>query len=122
MAFYSRKFAVPPNYSGVAYQQAEETLPLAEESLAATPTSAVKSRLLQPKGKFRRKKSEISPLPRAEKRSKSKRRSKGNLSIPSIKSFTTEDILLAGLILLLLINEADIEIVIILGFLLIIGL
>jgi len=125
MAFYSRKFNVPPNYSGVAYQEIEDTEDIrsdAEEPAQAIPASATKSRLLQPKGKFRRKKPEILPIPSAKKRGRNKRRSKGGLSILSKNSFTMEDIMLAGLILLLLSNDADIEIVIILGFLLLIGL
>ncbi|MCL2213275.1 MAG: hypothetical protein FWB93_05555 [Oscillospiraceae bacterium] len=113
---YSRKFDntnIPPGYNGTAYQNNSQAAPPHERRQVRIPVRTMPLK----------KPTSIPPPHHHE--SKPTEESKGflgNLSILSKKNFTLEDILLAALIFLLLSNDADMDVILILGFLLIIGL
>lgn len=120
---YSRKFDntnIPPGYNGTAYQVNND-----QKAAGGSHRRQIRIpvRTLPPKEK--KPDSHSSVHNHSHHQSPPKPESKGflgNLSILSKKNFTLEDILLAALIFLLLSNDADMDVILILGFLLIIGL
>ncbi len=133
---YSRKFnqsSIPPDYSGVSFRQRAGEAPSPppmienEDTCTREPRYPVEDRRRIPPRKFKFK-----PAPASTP--KPKPNPKPNAAVepcppPSPSSgsllshsFTMEDIVLAGLILLLLNSECDNELLLVLGFLLLVGL
>lgn len=131
---YSRKFnqsSIPPDYSGVSFRQREyemstEPYPQ-EEDRNSSPRYPVEDRHCpSPAHKFKFKptpgrKAPAFPPKKTDETAKESKYSPSTGSLLS-HSFTMEDIVLAGLILLLLNSECDNELLLVLGFLLLVGL
>ena len=131
---YSRKFGqngLPPDYGGISFRQPpiEKDSPANSSALDTEPdyvprypTEPIKrpvpSRSYAFKQKEKPKPTPQEPdLPKENEKPK-----KSGLSALTSHSFTMEDIVLAGLILLLLNSDCDSELLLILGFLLLVGL
>lgn len=133
---YSRKFnqsSIPPDYSGVSFRNPprESEMPpppsVREENMSGSaPRYPIEDRKYQdPPRKFKFKPAAVPKTqPISEKKPASHNESKPPLQASSLlsHSFTMEDIVLAGLILLLLNSECDNELLLVLGFLLLVGL
>ena len=113
---YSRKFEggnLPPNYGGVAYRAVEQDAP--ESDPACRPRRPLYDKV---------SKTEQTPAcdePCASERPKPRK----GISALAKHTFTMEDIVLAGVILLLLTGdgkENDTDLILLLGFLLLAGL
>ena len=129
---YSRKFGqneLPPDYGGISFRRSEEMPPLSDPHPAPrvaydprpqkeAPKPPTPSHSFRFKRKFESKQRQT-PSEYALNKEKEK---KSGLSALTSHSFTMEDILLAGLILLLLNSDCDSELLLILGFLLLVGL
>ena len=131
---YSRKFGqngLPPDYSGVSFRQ-PPAVPEAEPDCSppGTPRYPTEDRRTPiPSRRFtvkrpprREEKKHEPPSPPPAQPSAPSRSSGFGLSALASHSFTMEDIVLAGLILLLLNSDCDSELLLILGFLLLVGL
>lgn len=140
---YSRKFnqnSIPPDYSGVSFRQRANEAPLPppvmtedEDTGTREPRYPVQDRRQPSPRKFKFISAPDRKPPCVQK-SPAKRqttptsdtppRPKAAPSTTSLlsHSFTMEDIVLAGLILLLLNSECDNELLLVLGFLLLVGL
>ena len=129
---YSRKFGqngLPPDYSGISFRQPQAS-PEAKTDCSppGTPRYPTENRHTPiPPRRFTVKrqpkhieKNEAVPAPSCP--SAPSRPSGFGLSALASHSFTMEDIVLAGLILLLLNSDCDSELLLILGFLLLVGL
>ncbi len=135
---YSRKFnqsSIPPDYSGISFRQREYDVPAPppiqkeEEAGSSAPRYPVEDRHCQmPPRKFKFKSvppiGKQAPCSTSKPDAKPEERPKAPLPLGSLlsHSFTMEDIVLAGLILLLLNSECDNELLLVLGFLLLVGL
>ena len=114
---YSRKFEggnLPPNYGGIAYRTAELNPP--EEDPACRPRRPLYEKEA---GKAE------PPLRPTEKCEGERSKPRKGISALARHSFTMEDIVLAGVILLLLTGdgkENDTDLILLLGFLLLAGL
>ena len=129
---YSRKFGqngVPADYSGVSFRQTQNP--------PSPPPDTTECEDDRSSDCLPRYPTEIRPRPGKSytfKRIKTKnpktvpapvnteKERKSGLSALTSRSFTMEDIVLAGLILLLLNSDCDSELILILGFLLLVGL
>lgn len=115
---YSRKFeggSLPPNYGGVAYRAGEQKSP--EEDPACRPRRPLYGREAE--------KAEPQPPEAAETIENERPKPRKGLSALARHTFTMEDIVLAGVILLLLTGdgkENDTDLILLLGFLLLAGL
>ena len=132
---YSRKFnqsSIPPDYSGISFRQkAEEELspqPIENtESCTKEPRYPLEDRRQAPPRRFK-----FRPVPEKKPSSPQTKNEANEKERPlqPVKtqgallghSFTMEDIVLAGLILLLLNSDCDTELLLVLGFLLLVGL
>ena len=135
---YSRKFnqsSIPPDYSGVSFRQREYEVPAPqhareEQNESKAPRYPVEDRHCQiPPRKFKFKPSSTSAERKMQHTASTsnalpQERVKASSASSSLlsHSFTMEDIVLAGLILLLLNSECDNELLLVLGFLLLVGL
>ena len=139
---YSRKFkesSLPPDYSGVSFRHADESgtyfpsHPIADppcnprEAPIGTPRYPMEDRSTPiPHRRFRLKRMTgcADSAGTKEKAPQSSSDTKGQPSWGALsgRSFTMEDIVLAGLILLLLNSDCDSELILVLGFLLLVGL
>ena len=131
---YSRKFGqneLPPDYGGISFRRSEEMPPLSDPPPAPrsaydlrpakeAPKPPAPSHSFRFKRKFEPKHKEKPPVP--ERSLPKEKEKKSGLSALTSHSFTMEDILLAGLILLLLNSDCNSELLLILGFLLLVGL
>ena len=129
---YSRKFGqngVPADYSGVSFRQTQTCPPPPSDtaeyeedrSSDCIPRYPTESRPRPGKSyTFKRIKTENPKSAPAPVNTEKERKS--GLSALTSHSFTMEDIVLAGLILLLLNSDCDSELILILGFLLLVGL
>lgn len=126
---YSRKFSqngLPPDYSGISFRQPQT--PLEEEkdcSPQGTPRYPTEDRHTPiPPRRFTVKRNPKKETPKQTSPSPTHTSRSSGLKLSSLAShsFTMEDIVLAGLILLLLNSDCDSELLLILGFLLLVGL
>lgn len=124
---YSRKFgqnSLPPDYSGISFRHNLADAPSNPEAPTDSgPACAPRyptevSEKVFPKRNIKLKRA-VKPDTNSEKSTTKK---KSGLGALSEHSFTMEDIVLAGLILLLLNSDCDSELLLILGFLLLVGL
>lgn len=123
---YSRKFGqgnLPPDYSGVSFRRVEENEAPSADCDDRLPRYPVEHKDTSPVRRFKLRrppaKKETVPKPPASEHTPSPSKTAGPLAG---HSFTMEDIVLAGLILLLLNSDCDSELLLVLGFLLLVGL
>ena len=123
---YSRKFGqgnLPPDYSGVSFRRMDESQAPPTDCDDRLPRYPVENKAPPPGRKFKLRR----PPPR-EQPPKKQPDSEHTPPAPKASgplaghSFTMEDIVLAGLILLLLNSDCDSELLLVLGFLLLVGL
>ncbi len=130
---YSRKFGqngLPPDYSGVSFRRelTNESPSIPDKDTdygpACSPRYPTEDRnQAPPLRKFKVKRPIPNPDKEQRKENKTPARPSGlGLSALASHSFTMEDIVLAGLILLLLNSDCDSELLLVLGFLLLVGL
>ncbi|MBE6639155.1 MAG: hypothetical protein E7616_06845 [Ruminococcaceae bacterium] len=142
---YSRKFGqngLPPDYSGISFRHApEDTKQEYRERTAPAPASAPAPEIptdysppctprypledrnrARPARKFTLKRQTTPHRDSLESEAPPKPPRTSLLGPLASHSFTMEDIVLAGLILLLLNSDCDSELLLILGFLLLVGL
>ena len=131
---YSRKFGqngLPPDYAGSSFRQPynppqmkEELDQVPNEDCAPVGVPRYPTEQLphsSPRQKFTLKRP-VQPKNQEKEKAPSPSPRSGGLSALANRSFTVEDIVLAGLILLLLNSDCDSELLLILGFLLLVGL
>jgi|GEM_PF-1427062 len=120
---YSRPFGqngLPPDYGGVSFRREEQTAPVENDPSCAPPCAPRYPTEQRPRPIPSRSIRVKRAAPKMQEESKTEKRS--GLSALGAHSFTMEDIVLAGLILLLLNSDCDSELLLILGFLLLVGL
>ena len=132
---YSRKFGqngLPPDYGGISFRQPppeKQSAPCPEppdgdcqNCMPRYPTESLSKPTPTRIFSVRRKTPKKAIPPPIEPIKDKEPRKPGGLSALTSHSFTMEDIVLAGLILLLLNSDCDSELLLILGFLLLVGL
>ena len=123
---YSRKFGqgnLPPDYSGVSFRRPSESEVPDGDCDNCLPRYPTERREEVPRHHFKVKRqtpsAEVKKQPPPPEHTPPIPKATGPLAG---HSFTMEDIVLAGLILLLLNSDCDSELILILGFLLLVGL